>query len=193
MKDSTIDKIGHHVVVGLTSVSGLVIGSYISKAGTIVGTGLGASASSVTGELYLSLFGRGRSTFTALPIRAKRGIATLAAVGVAIPLAVTGVEAATNKPLHAVVTGQNVHGGTSFVGGSTKPGPAPTSTTPAIVPSPVASPSDTRTLQSLRPSGLASPSQPVASPQSTAPPLPSASPGYPSTAAPAPSATAPAA
>jgi hypothetical protein len=146
-------------VGGFAAVASAVTGSAFGDKGTLIGTAIGAVVCALASEGAGWAVARSRERATKFHASAGRALTAGLIALVALPLLVTGVEAATHKPLHAIVTGGHEKGYT-FLGDTSRvpahaPVPAP-SRTATWQPSPARS---TRSVvPSALPSGLPSPS-----------------------------------
>src|SRR5258708_2797257 len=100
-------------------VTSAYIGSLIGVNGTLIGTGVGAVIGGAATEGYQAVLDRGKHHLKSIKRRNRR-IAMAACAIVATAVAgyggLTVVEAAANKPLHAITTGAHESG--TSIGGS---------------------------------------------------------------------------
>lgn len=189
--DSQHGRVTRYAVAGLAAITSGFIGSFLGDNGTLIGTGLGAVASSAAAELYGAAAAKARHHVRAVPawtkwnppivswaLAAKIGMAGVAVAAVGYG-GVAVIETAANRPLHAITTGSNERG-SSFDSHAAPPAtptaspPAPTTApTASVLPgrsaTPSASPSASPTPDPSVPSS-ASPSAAPATPTATSSP-----------------------
>ena len=190
--EETITKLGISAAAMVTSA---YVGSLIGDNGTLIGTGIGAVVGGAATEGYQIILDRGKHHFKSIKLRHKRMVTAglaIVATGVVGYGGLTLVEAAANKPLHAITTGTH-ESGTSLGGGSSSvPEPsAPSSSasstsSSSASPSPTSSPTLTSSPSAI-PSTLTPSTPPAVIPSTSASPITSAPPTLaPTTPAPSP-------
>jgi hypothetical protein len=118
--EETVTKLGISAAAMITSA---YVGSLIGDKATLIGTGIGAVVGGGATEIYQAILDRGKHHFKSINRRHKQymaaGLTALACAAIGYG-GLTLVEAAANRPLHAITTGSH-ETGTSIGGTSSAP------------------------------------------------------------------------